>query len=71
MSCFFFELFYFLTMELGGTGVDEMEGWADGKGLGMIGVWFLNWGRSSLLFLHLIYMQKRKKGPMDNEMTGK
>lgn len=68
MSCFLFELFYFFDYGFG-----ENWGWQD-EGLGWwegFGVWFLNWGRSSLLSLHLLYMQKRRKGHLDNDTTWK
>lgn len=71
MSCFLFELFYFLTVELGGTGVDKLKGWGDGLGWVWPRVWFRNCGRSSLLSLHLFYMRKRRKGYLDNDIVWK
>lgn len=72
MSCFLFELFCVRTTELGGMGVDKRKGWGEGHGARVWPrVWFLSWGRSSLLSLHLLFMQKRRKGHLDKETTWK
>lgn len=62
MSCFLFELFYFLTVELGGTGVDRMKGWDDGNRLSVARgvVSELGWVLSSFLAFAL-YVEKEER----------
>lgn len=64
MSCFLFELFFVLIMELGGIGVDKMKGWGEGNGLSVAQgvVSEPGWVLSSFLPFAL-YAEKEERAP--------